>query len=77
MVSSGPGWAELELTDGGAPIPAGALVKFQTSEAICLGHVETGHIRGSLHHLRVRIEHSLALQDIAAIQKLWSQEQPD
>ena len=77
LVSSGPGWAELELTDGGAPIPAGTLVGFQTGEAICLGHVEAGQIRGSFHHLRVRVDHSLVLQDVSSVQEHWSQQQPD
>ena len=72
LVSSGPGWAELEMTDGGAPIPAGTPVRSQTSQAIFLGQVQGSEI----HRLRVRVDHSLALQDIAAIQKLWSQEQP-
>jgi hypothetical protein len=77
LVSSGPGWAELELTDGGASIPAGALVAFQASGMIYLGHVESGEIPGDRHRLRVRVDHSLALQDVSSIQKLWSQEPPD
>jgi hypothetical protein len=77
LVSSGPGSAELELTDGGAPIPAGTLVGLQTSQTIYLGHVESGEIRDDRLRLRVRVDHWLALQDISSIQKLWSQSQPD
>ena len=76
LVSSGPGWADLELTDGGAPILPGTLVGFQTSETIYLGHVESGGNSVKGHHLRVRIDHFLSLQDVSSIQKVWS-EQPD
>jgi hypothetical protein len=77
LVSSGPGWAELELTGGGAPIPAGTPVGFQTSETIYLGQVEAKETQGDGHRLRVRVDHLLALQDVNSIQNLWSQEQPD
>ena len=77
LVSFGRGSAELELTDGGAPIPVGTLVGLQTSQTIYLGHVESGEIRDHRLRLRVRVDHWLALHDISSIQKLWSQEQPD
>ena len=77
LVSSGPGWAELELSDGGTPIPTGHPVGFQTSHTSYLGYVESAETRGNRHCLRVRVEHWLALPDVAVIQKLWSQEQPD
>lgn len=77
MVSSGPDWAELEVTDGGAPISGGSLVELQTSQTIYLGHVESGETLGKSQRLRVRVDHWLALQDVSSIQKLWSQEQSD
>jgi hypothetical protein len=77
MVSAGPDWAELEVTDGGAPIPGDTLVELLTSQTISLGHVESGETLGKNQRLRVRVDHWLALQDVSSIQKLWSQEQPD
>lgn len=76
LVSSGTGWAEVELTDGGAPIPAGTPVGLQNSQAIFLGHVEDDEMQRD-GRLRIRVDHLLALQDVCSIQKLWSQEQPD
>ncbi len=69
--------AELEVTDGGAPISGGTLVELQTSQTIYLGHVESGETLGTNQRLRVRVDHRLPLQDVSSIQKLWSQEQPD
>jgi len=77
LVSSGAGWAELQLTDGGASIPAGTPVGFQTNQISYLGYVESAETQGNHHRLRVRVDHWLALQDVSSIQKLWSQEQPD
>lgn len=77
LVSSSPLWVELQLTDGGAPISGGTLVGVQTSQTVYVGRVESGEIIGNSQRLRVRVDHWLALQDVAAIQKLWSQEQPD
>ena len=76
LISADGDWAELELTDGGAPIPGGTLVGIQTSQKIYLGRVEHGETRDNSQRLRVRVEHWVALQDASAIQKLWSQEQP-
>ena len=75
LLIAGPDWAELELTDGGAPIPEGTPVGVQTSETMYLGLVASGEIQGSSQRLRVRVYHWLALEDIASIQKLWSQDQ--
>ncbi len=74
LVSSSPDWVELDLTDGGASIARGTPVGVQTSETIYLGHVESGEPLGNSQRLRVRVDHWLALQDISAVQKLWSQE---
>ncbi len=75
LVSASPAWAELEMTDGGAPISSGTLVELQTSQTIYLGRVDSGETLGKSQRLRVRVDHWLALQDISSIQKLWSQEQ--
>lgn len=77
LVSSSPVSVELQLTDGGAPITSGTLVGVQTSETVYLGRVESGEIVGNRQRLRVRVDHWLSLQDVSAIQKRWSQEQPD
>lgn len=77
LLSSGPDWTEFELTDGGAPIPGGTPVEVQTSQTIYLGLVESVEIRGTRQRLRVRVYHWLALEDIASVQKLWSQDQSD
>ncbi len=77
LVSVGVDWAELEVTDGGSPISGGTLVGIQTSKTIYLGHVESGETLGNSQRLRVRVDHRLALQDVGAIQKLWSQEKSD
>jgi hypothetical protein len=77
LVSAGPDWAELEVTDGGAPISGGTLVELQTSQTIYLGRVESGETLGKNQRLRVRVDHWLALEDVHSIQKLWSQEQSD
>jgi hypothetical protein len=77
LVSVSLDWAELEVTDGGAPISGGTLVELQASQTIYLGHVESGETLGKNQRLRVRVDHRLALQDVSSIQKLWSQEQPD
>ena len=77
LISADVDWAELELTDGGAPISGGSLVGVQTSQTIYVGHVESAETSGNSQRLRVRVDHWLALQDVSAIQKLWSQEQPD
>lgn len=71
LVSCGPNWAEVELSDPGAPIPAGTLVGFQTSQTIYVGHVDT---ESSGQRLRVRIDHWLAVEDVSTIQRLWSQD---
>ena len=77
LVSAGLDLAELEVTDGGAPISGGTLVGIQTSKTIYLGRVESGETLGKNQRLRVRVYHWLALQDVSSIQKLWSQEQSD
>jgi hypothetical protein len=76
LVSSGRGWAELELTDGGAPISPGTPVGLQTSHTIYLGHVQHKEIQAPCSRLRVRVDHSLAVQDVCSIQNRWNQEQP-
>jgi hypothetical protein len=73
LVSSGNGWAEIELRDGGPQVHSGTPVELQTGQSIYLGHVESGEV----HRLRVRVDHSLDVQDVLAIQKLWNPEQPD
>ena len=77
LVSSGPDWAEIELTDAGAGLSVGTPIGFQTDESISLGCIENAEIRNSCQHLRVRVDHSLALQDVGNINRLWSQEDPD
>jgi hypothetical protein len=77
LVSTGHDRAELELSDGGAPILAGTMVEFETSQSIFLGRVEGMEIRGNCHHLRVRVDHWLALQDVSSIQELWNREPAD
>ena len=73
LVSSGNGWAEIELRDGGPPVHSGTPVELQTSQTIYLGHVESGEIP----RVRVRVDHSLAVDDVLSIRKLWNPEQPD
>jgi hypothetical protein len=75
LVSSTPGWVEIELTDGGTPISKGTLVGVQTSQTLYVGNVESREILGHGQRLRIRVDHWLDLQDIAIIQKLWSQEE--
>jgi|SRR5579872_6252976 len=77
LVSINLDWAELEVTDGGAPISRGTLVELQTGQTIYLGHVESGETLDKNQRLRVHVDHRLALQDVSFIQKLWSQEQSD
>jgi len=77
LLSSGPGWVELELTEDGAPLSGGTPVAVRTSETIYMGHIESGKMQDNRDCLRVRVDHWLAVQDVSAIQKLWSQEQPD
>ena len=77
VVSAGTGWIELELTDGGGPVRGGTLAELRTSQTIYLGHVENAVTGNTGQTVRVRIEHSLALQDVSSIQKLWSPEQRD
>jgi hypothetical protein len=77
LVSVGTDWAELELTDGGEPVPGGALVGIQTSENVYLGQVESRESLGNNQRLRVLVNHRLALQDVSSIQTLWSQERTD
>ena len=77
LISASFAWAELEVTDGGAPISGGTLVELHTSQTIYLGRVESGETLGKNQRLRVRVDHWLALQDVSSIQKLWSQEQSD
>jgi len=77
LISASVDWAELELNDGGAPISTGTLVGLQTSQTIYVGHVESGETLGNGQRLRVRVDHWLAVQDISAIQNVWSHEQPD
>jgi hypothetical protein len=77
LISAGVDWAELELKDGGAPISGGTLVGLQTSQTIYVGHVESGETVDNGQRLRVRVDHWLAIQDISAIQSVWSQDQPD
>src|SRR5690242_12535460 len=75
LISASVEWAELELTDGGVPIPAGTLIGLQTSETIYLGHVESRETHGPTQRLRIRVDHWLALRDVTSIQQLWTQEQ--
>src|SRR5689334_9977105 len=77
LVSSGAGWAELQLTDGGASIPAGTPVGFQTNQISYLADVERAETQGKHRRLRVQVDHGLARQDVSSNQKLRSQEQPD
>ena len=77
LVSSSPAWVEVDLTDGGAPIASGTPVGIHTSETIYMGHVESGETVGDSQRLRVRVDHWLAVQDVAVVQKLWSQDQPN
>ncbi len=77
LISADVDWAELELTDDGTPISGGTLVRVQTGQTIYVGQVESGEILGNSQRLRVRVDHWLALQDVSAIQKFWSQDQPD
>ena len=77
LLSADANWAEVELTDGGSPIPEATLVGFETNETIYVGHVESREESGNTQRLRVRVDHWLALPDVSSIQRLWSQEQPD
>lgn len=76
-MSSSPVWVELDLTDGGAHIVGGTPVGIQTGDTIYVGHVENGETQGTSQRLRVRVDHWLAVQDVASVQKVWSQEQSD
>jgi hypothetical protein len=73
LVSSANGWAEIELRDGGPPVHSGTPVELQTSQTIYLGHVENVEIP----RVRVRVDHSLAVDDVLSIRKLWNPEQAD
>ncbi|HEY2842783.1 MAG TPA: hypothetical protein VGJ09_04000 [Bryobacteraceae bacterium] len=77
LIQSGNGWAELEFSDGGAPVPEGTPVGLETSETIYLGHVERGEIQGNSQRVRILFNHTLALKEVQAIQKLWGSEQAD
>ena len=72
LISSGNGWAEIEFKDGGPTVHSGTPVELQTDQSIYLGHVESGEVQ----RLRVRVDHSLDVQDVLAIQKLWNPDQP-
>ncbi len=58
-------------------MPPGAPIEFQTAEILYLGHVESEKKENGRVRLRVRVEHSLSLQNISVIQKLWNQDQAD
>jgi hypothetical protein len=73
LVSSGKGWAEIELQDGGPPVQPGTPVELQTSQSIYLGHVESGEVS----RMRVRVDHSLTVDDVLAIRELWNPENPN
>jgi hypothetical protein len=77
LLSSSPGSVDLELAEGGAPISSGTLVGVQTSETIYMGHVESGQMHDNRYRFRVHVDHWLVLEDVAAIQKIWKQEQAD
>jgi hypothetical protein len=77
LISASISWAELEVTDGGAPIAGGTLVELQTSQTIYLGRVESGEILDKNQRLRIRVDHWLDLQDVATIQELWSEQKSD
>ena len=77
LVSSDSGWLQVELSDGGAPVPGGTLVELRTTQIIHLGQVEDAVTQGRAQTLRVRIDHTLSLQDVSSIQKVWTQEQRD
>jgi hypothetical protein len=72
-VSSDNGYIEIELRDGGPPVHPGTPVELQTSQTIYLGHVDGGEP----HRLRIQVDHSLAVQDVRSIEKLWTPEQPN
>ena len=74
LLSASRDWAELELTDGGASIPNGTMVGLQTSQTIYLGLVASAETLGASQRLRIRVDHWVALPDIAAIQAIWTQE---
>ena len=73
LVSSGDGWAEVELRDGGPPVHSGTPVELQTSQTIYLGHVESAEVS----RLRIRVDYFLAMEDVGSIQKLWTTERSD
>ncbi len=76
LVSSGPGWVELDFTSG-ATIPPGTPIEVQTEEILYLGHVQSEKRENGRVRLRVHVDHFLSLQSISAIQKRWNQDQAD
>jgi hypothetical protein len=71
LVSSGNGWLEIQLRDGGPPVHSGTPVELQTSQTIYLGHVDGGEPPS----LRIQVDHSLAVQDVRSIEKVWNADQ--
>jgi hypothetical protein len=74
LVSSGPAWLDLKLTDGGPALSGGALIEVQASQTVYVGHVESAESLGDGQRLRVRVDHWLDLQDVSLIQKVWTQD---
>jgi hypothetical protein len=68
-------YAEASL-DGETLLSQGSLVKFQTSETLYLGQVESGWTETGINHIRILIEHSVDLERAAAIRRLWNTENP-
>jgi hypothetical protein len=58
--------------EGPHPIGRGALVEFETEETLYLGEVESSEAGATEQRLRVTVEHSLDLEKVAWIQKLWN-----
>jgi hypothetical protein len=58
--------------DGEIALPCGTLVRFQTSETLYLGAVESAAKEAGLIRVRVLIEHSVDLEKAAAVRRLWN-----
>lgn len=64
-------YAEATL-DGDILLNRGALVRFQTSETLYLGQIESAGSEAGTNHIRVLIEHSVDLERAAAVRRLWN-----
>jgi hypothetical protein len=58
--------------DGEIKLPHGTLVRFQTTDTLYLGAVESAAKESGANRVRVLIEHSVDLAKAAAVRRLWN-----